>query len=291
MVDRATIPLSAPSAPAAAPANVNVTVKAQPGLADRKGSLGGTVIATRPETPAPAPAPAVPEAPSAPGPRPTWLPEKFKSPEDLSRAYAELEQRLGSAPAAPAPEAAPAAEPAPAAPVGAAEIAGRMTQEYASSGQVSQALRQEFVEKTGLEERFIDNQIAYLRAQGARASEMAVQRLGGDGAVKELMDWAGKRLSEGERQAFNRAVYSGDEAMARFAVDGLAAKYEMEVGRSPRVMAGRKPQDQYGGITPYQSHEEWRSAMKDPRYKKDPAYRQEVEDRLRTAIRLGLIPA
>lgn len=32
--------------------------------------------------------------PAAPGDRPGWLPEKFKSPEDLARSYGELEKRL-----------------------------------------------------------------------------------------------------------------------------------------------------------------------------------------------------
>ena len=50
---------------------------------------------------------AVPAQPAAPAaPRPAWLPEKFKSPEDMARSYAELEARLGGKPA-PAAAAAP----------------------------------------------------------------------------------------------------------------------------------------------------------------------------------------
>ena len=38
---------------------------------------------------APEPAPSEPD-------RPDWLPEKFKTPEDLAKSYGELEKKLGS---------------------------------------------------------------------------------------------------------------------------------------------------------------------------------------------------
>lgn len=288
MAETSSVPPTAPAAtPAATAAPVSVSVTPMPGKPahDHRNPLGGRVEAVR------EPAPAAPAKP------PAAILGKFKTQADLEKAYVELEKRLGAQtapagqPAEPAQGGAesPSAQDAPS--KGAQALVARMTQEFASTGQVSPALRQEFRKSTGLDESFIDNQIAYLQAQGTRASELAVERLGGTGAVQELMSWAGKRLSEADRAAFNRAVYSGDESMARFAVDGLAAKYEMEVGRSPRIMAGRKPQEQFAGIQPFQSHEEWTAARRDKRYKADPAYRQEVADRLRVAVKLGLIPA
>ena len=38
------------------------------------------------------------ELPQDQSDRPEWLPEKFKSPEDMAQAYAELEKKLGQAP-------------------------------------------------------------------------------------------------------------------------------------------------------------------------------------------------
>ena len=43
------------------------------------------------------------ETPEPQGERPDWLPEKFKSPEDLAKSYTELERKLGER-ANPAPE-------------------------------------------------------------------------------------------------------------------------------------------------------------------------------------------
>lgn len=54
--------------------------------------MSGSLI---PDTPAEA-APPTAEAGAAPaGDRPTWLPEKFKTPEDLARSYGELEKTFG----------------------------------------------------------------------------------------------------------------------------------------------------------------------------------------------------
>jgi len=240
----------------------------------------------------------VPAAPDKPADRPAWLPAKFKSPEDMAQAYSQLEQRMGGgqpqvpgpAPAAPAGITIPES-PAPAvqAPPGSADLVQRMTQEYAASGSVSPALRQEFVRRTGLPDSYIDNQVNYMRAQEKQAVDMATRRLGGEQAVSELTQWAAKRLSNEERQAFNQAVYSNNPGMVQLALDGLAAKYEAEVGRSPRVIAGRRPMPDHGGIQPFQSQDQWFQAMKDPRYKVDSAYRQEVEDRLRQGMQLGLV--
>jgi hypothetical protein len=237
------------------------------------------------------------------GPRPGWLPEKFKSPEDMAKAYGELEQRMSRgatmAPQAPAPAPAtpnairvPDAPSAPQAPAGApaaADLVAKMTQEYAQTGAVTPETRQEFIQRTGLPDSYVDQQLAYMKGKEQAALQIAVNRLGGEGAVRELQDWATKRLSAEDRQAFNRAVYSDDPAMASLALDGLAAKFEMEVGRSPKIIAGRRPQEQFGGVVPYQSHAEWSVERKDPRYKTDPAWRAKVEDRFRAATELGIL--
>lgn len=238
--------------------------------------------------------------------RPSWLPSKFKSAEDMAKAYGELERRQSGAPQVPAPaqtrpgtdqdgaasrmgmpEAAPAA--APVTPASAQDLVAKMTQEYAQSGQVSAASREAFSKQTGLPASFVDNQLQWMKSQEQQANRMATERLGGEGAVRELMEWGAKNLSPEDRKAFNQAAYSGDPAMVQLGIDGLAAKYESVVGRAPRIIAGRKPQDRFGGVVPFQSHSELQSAMRDPRYKSDPAYRSEVSARLAAASEMGLI--
>ncbi len=278
MTDRVSVS-SVPAAPAApaTPTPVDVSTRSLPG-----GATGVSVT--------PTPAQAAPPAPPAAEPaRPAWLPSKFKSPEDMASAYGELERRMGAAPTAGAVGMTDAQAAPPSAPAGAQDVVSKLTQEYAQTGSVSPESREAFRKATGLPDTFIDNQIAFMRQQEGQVNAMATQRLGGEGAVRELMEWGAKRLSPDDRQAFNRAAYSGDPAMAQLAIDGLAAKYEAEVGRSPRLMAGRKPQEQYGGVVPFQSAAEWQAARRDPRYKTDEAYRAEVAQRLRAGSELGLV--
>lgn len=281
--DRVSLPASAPvsaPAPTAVPDN---------GLAVNVTTLSGGKAQRVEATPAA-------QAPAGGEQRPAWLPEKFKTPEAMAQAYAALEQRMGAVAAvpqaaAPAPQApAQGQEPAPAtAPAGAGDLVQRMTQEWASTGQVSPESRKAFQERTGLDPSFIDNQIAHLEAQNARNYELATRRLGGEAAVSELTEWAKSRLSQEDRETFNRAVYSNDPRLAQLAMDGLAARYEAEVGRAPRVMAGRKPVPEAGGLVAFQSAAEWQTARRDPKYKQDPAYRQQVEDRLRLSSRMGIL--
>jgi len=235
--------------------------------------------------------------------RPAWLPEKFKSPEDMAQAYSALEQRMGAlrqAPATPATtpvqpasaEGVPqpdAASPAPAPAQGNADLVQRLTQEWATTGEVSAQARADFTQRTGLPDTYIDNQIRYLSAQNERVHELATKRLGGPEAVSELTEWAKNRLSAEDRATFNRAVYSGDQSLAQMALDGLAARYEQENGRAPRVIAGRKPSAHAGGLVPFQSNEDWARARKDPKYKEDPAYRDQVTERLALSQRMGLL--
>lgn len=284
--------------------------------------------ATGPNAPA---APAKPAAPAAPAhqaaesvqtggvpsariapqgeapPRPSWLPAKFKSPEDMAAAYAQLEQRMGSQPAIQpsldervAPEGAnleqqvgghPAIPAQPQAPA-AAQHAGliqELTNSYAQGGQVPPELRQRFVAETGLPEHFIDNQIAYMRGQEQTAMTLAKERLGGESAVSELLQWASRNVEPAEREAFNRAIYSGDPAVMGLALDGLASRYEATMGRSPKRVAGSRPMPEHGGTQPFQSNAEWTAARRDPRYKADPAFRNEVTRRAQLAMQLNLL--
>ena len=98
MTEFSSVPFTspAPAAPPAAPTETNVAVTSQPGGKTTKVEFS------------PAGAPVIPDQ------RPPSLPEKFKTVEDLAKAYGELERRMGSGqPAIPAAPAAQAPAPAP----------------------------------------------------------------------------------------------------------------------------------------------------------------------------------
>ena len=101
--------------------------------------------------------------------------------------------------------------------------------------------------------------------------------VGGQESYAEMVQWAAENLSESEIDAYNTNVESGDMSLANFAVQGLAARYRSEVGSEPTLVQGDAASSSSGA---FQSVAELTSAMRDPRYGKDPAYRSAVAEKL-----------
>ena len=76
-------------------------------------------------------------------------------------------------------------------------------------------------------------------------------------------------------QGFDQLVDSGNKYAIQLAVNGLVALYQNENGVEPELITGR-------GATEtrdvFRSQAEVIQAMNDPRYDRDPAYRQDVFD-------------
>ena len=99
----------------------------------------------------------------------------------------------------------------------------------------------------------------------------------------DLMDFAVRNLPESEINAFNeqvqaqRADGSLDMDRAMFAIKGLKAQKEAVDGSTPQLITGGAGSAS-GNV--FKSTAQVVAAMQDPRYENDPAYRQEVMDRL-----------
>lgn len=212
--------------------------------------------------------------------RPEWLPEKFKTPEEMAKAYSELESKLGK-PAEDKPADTP--KPAEANPEDADKALSdrglnlqEFNDEFAQKGELSPESYDKLA-KAGLSKEIVDD---YIEGQKARASsyESSIKgEVGGNEKYSQMVDWAKGNLSEGEIQAFNKAVSSGDVEQARLAVLGLSTKYTNANGSDPkRQIGGGKA----SGADVFESTAQLTEAMKDPRYKSDPAYRQSVQSKL-----------
>ena len=92
-----------------------------------------------------------------------------------------------------------------------------------------------------------------------------------------MIGWASDNLSESEIAAYDRVVGSGDLDMVKLAVSGLQSKYQTVEGSDPALIAGQSASSTGGN---YSSWAEVTTAMRDPRYQSDPAYRQSVADKL-----------
>lgn len=103
---------------------------------------------------------------------------------------------------------------------------------------------------------------------------MLMEVAGGEDQYAAMLQWAAQSLSPAEVEAYNRQITSGDRHATQFAVEGLRAKYEKANGRVPQRVngAGGTPD----AVTGFRSTAEMTRAMRDPRYKTDAAYREEV---------------
>lgn len=215
--------------------------------------------------------------------RPGWLPEKFKSPEDLAKAYAELESKLGKGEA----QKADPSEPAPSEPANnqeqvAEELSTKglslddFSAEFAQKGELS-AESYDKLEKAGYPRHLVDG---YIEGQKALASkfEMEVKSsVGGDKAFNEMVSWATTNVSQSELEAYNQAVSSGDPEKAKLAVLGMYQKFSAARPSEPQLISGATK----GGASDiYESMAQMKEDMKNPLYKNDPAFRQKVQAKL-----------
>lgn len=222
-----------------------------------------------------------PQDSPAPEDRPQWLPEKFKSPEDMAKAYAELESKLGGQ--KPAEQKATPADP-PATPENPeAALAEKglklsdFSQEFAKSGELSQESYEKLA-KAGFEKQLVDDFIAGQQARAAQFQSDIINEVGGKERYEEMVTWAKSNLTPSEIDAYNMAVGSGNADQAKLAAMGLEAKFTRAVGNEPQRMLGGQKSAAAGDV--FESTAQVTEAMRDPRYKSDPAYRAKVQAKL-----------
>lgn len=212
-----------------------------------------------------------------PAERPEWLPEKFNSPEDMAKAYAELERKQGSR-----QEEARQDEPevSDEDARGMVEDAGLdfngLASEYWQNGSLSdesyEALQQSGIPREVVDS-YIDAQQVYLETQ-----REAIMQEVGDGSYEDLTSWAVNNLDGAEIDAYNRVVETNDLDAIRMAVRGLAARRASSDGFEPsRTLSGS---DANSAGASYDSVAQLTQDMNDPRYESDPAFRAVVESKL-----------
>ncbi|QDP45901.1 MAG: putative capsid assembly scaffolding protein [Prokaryotic dsDNA virus sp.] len=208
--------------------------------------------------------------------RPEWLPEKFESPEALAHAYGELESKLGTQ---PSNESAPESTEAITEATGmSAESLEGYTKEFTETGELSAESYEKITNDYGIPE---DIARAYVEGQKAlisQAHNAIYNEVGGEESYGEMIEWAKENLSEEEVTAYDRTMDSGDINSAMMAARGLAARYAQVNGSNPSLLKGAAPSTKGGN--PFRSWHQVSEAMRDPRYQKDSAFRQEVQDRL-----------
>ena len=103
-------------------------------------------------------------------------------------------------------------------------------------------------------------------------------KAGGAETYKNIVGWAQQNLSEQSITAFDNVVNSGTIDEINFAVAGLKAQYDNANGFEGTMLTGKAPASTSKDV--YRSQAELVAAMSDSRYDKDPAYRQDVIEKL-----------
>lgn len=209
--------------------------------------------------------------------RPEWLPEKFNTPEDLAKAYAELEKAKskGEDTTETKQEADDAAEKAV---TDAGLDMEGLSAEYAEKGELTKESLEKLA-KVGITEDMVS---AYIRGQEAQANEIQAELLepvGGDlEKYQEMTSWATDNLSDQEIDDFNSVLESGNAASIKLAVKNLSDKYTDANGVEPGRQLSGKPST--SGQSVYESTADLMKDMGNPEYQNNPSFRAKVEAKL-----------
>ena len=133
------------------------------------------------------------------------------------------------------------------------------------------------LESRGLPRQLVE---AYVEGQKALMQQSRADMLsavGGEEAYGALTTWAEQNLSESEIEAYDNAMHSGDQNTIMMNIQGLYARYQQAESR-PNLIAGEVGNT--SGSNAFRSWAEVTKAMKDTRYRTDPAYRDDVTNRL-----------
>ena len=200
--------------------------------------------------------------------RPGWLPEKFKSPEDLAKAYAELEKKV-SQPKTEAPtEGDEADKVVQAAGLNMDDLQTR----YMENGQLEEA-DYEALAKVGISRDVVDSYIAGQEALVENIRLSAFNQVGGEDNYRSMVMWASQNLTQAERDAYDAAMDDPNPSSRSLAIAGLHAKWTAAVGSEPMLLTADTGEET-GDV--FRSAAELTAAMRDPRYRNDPAYRADV---------------
>jgi hypothetical protein len=220
-----------------------------------------------PEAPA-APETPKPETPATPE-RPAWLPEKFKSAEDLAKAYGELEAKLG----APKPET-PATPPANTPTVDLATAAVEFMQ---NEGKLSDETTAALAAK-GITPAEVSTYVEGQKALGAQVRAQFAEIAGGEAELQATLSWAKANLTPAEIKQYDAAIQGGNADLAKLLFQGISSRFKAAAGTNPTLLSGGNVPNQ-GGDT-YESWDQVTRDMSDPKYKTDPAFQRKVQDKL-----------
>ncbi len=214
---------------------------------------------------------------------------KYQSAEELEEAYLNLQKKLGSQDEDDEVEDTTLDEDEyPEEVAEGVDLITQASEEYfENEGQISEETMDRFTEmsSTDLVEAYMAIRDRNPDIDGGGQSEdltdaemnQVYNSAGGEAEYNNLTQWAAQNLDESKMDAFNDIIDRGNATSIQIAVAGLRAEYEAQEGYEGRMLTGKAAKSS-GDI--FRSQAEVVQAMSDPKYDRDPAYRQDVYDKL-----------
>tara|TARA_A100001234_G_C12634306_1_gene389511 strand:- start:1406 stop:2269 length:864 start_codon:yes stop_codon:yes gene_type:complete len=221
---------------------------------------------------------------------------KYKSAEELEKAYLELQKKLGERsteetsteteteePSAEATEE-EAEEESPEEHSEVYQALESASQEYEEGGELSPDTLEKLAQLDSKE--LVEQWVEYVNSSkgdpepGAMPQEdvdRIMGSVGGTESYQQMIAWAGEALAPDEIAAYDAVVTSGDPNSVYWAVQGLRSKYVESNGFEGTQISGNRAARPEPG---FRSQAELARAISDPRYRDDPAYRMDVEQKL-----------
>jgi len=221
---------------------------------------------------------------------------KYKSAEELEKAYLELQKKLGERSTEETSTETETEEPAAEATEGEAEEESSeepsevyqtlesASQEYEEGGELSPDTLEKLAQLDSKE--LVEQWVQYVNSSkgdpepGAMPQEdvdRIMGSVGGTDQYQAMVAWAGDALAPEEIAAYDAVVTSGDPNSVYWAVQGLRSKYVESNGYEGTQVSGNRAVRPEPG---FRSQAELARAISDPRYREDPAYRMDVEQKL-----------
>ena len=223
---------------------------------------------------------------------------KYKNAEDLEKAYVELQKKLGGEGTEDSGTAGDEAD---------VDDGEKETEEKEETKEDSPALAlvneaaaeywdndktlsDDTMAKLG-EMSGSDLLAAYLQAQEANPMDQAPEAAdltttdisdiravaGGEKEYATMVQWAADNMDRADVESFDSLLASGNVGAIKLAVSGIKAKYDNVNGYEGTMLSGKPPTT---SKDVFRSQAELVNAMSDPRYEKDPAYRQDLIEKL-----------
>ena len=221
---------------------------------------------------------------------------KYKSAEELEKAYKELESKLGQQDSPEKAEPEPESESEPTILSDNANLITSASDEYyANDGKLSPETLQKF--KTMSSQDLVNAYLEVTKSPDWQATppseiqdvtESQINEVknfaGGEQEYTNMVQWAGDNLNADAIKAFDDVVASGSIDTIKLAVSGLKAQYQNAVGYEGKMVQGKAAKET---SDIFRSQAELVAAMNDRRYDSDPAYRQDIIEKLERSDNLS----